>query len=205
MQHWNYSLPVAAGASVQVLVTAVSAWIEARCPPPVLSRWPGLVTSRSVPGVCFCSSEVGGASVQLRLMPQVARLSIGRARLQAPYTANLTLQLPSGTNLNVPVKGTYRGSSYSPVVRPRHPAAALVCLHLVFCGKEVVVSKAVCAHLCVRRRQVLGPVVLHYSMHACNNAPDLGLCWEINMQRVQCVQWCKRRAWCCRFQGLCLF
>ena len=30
MQHWNYSLPVAAGASVQVLVTAVSAWIEAR-------------------------------------------------------------------------------------------------------------------------------------------------------------------------------
>ena len=32
MQHWNYSLPVAAGASVQVLVTAVSAWIEARTP-----------------------------------------------------------------------------------------------------------------------------------------------------------------------------
>ncbi|KAK9832522.1 hypothetical protein WJX81_005056 [Elliptochloris bilobata] len=61
MQHWNYSLPVAAGASVGVLVTAVSAWIE------------------------------------------------------VPYTANLTLVLPSGANLTVPVKGTYRGSSYSPV------------------------------------------------------------------------------------------
>ena len=30
MQHWGYNLPVAAGASVGVLVTAVSAWIEVR-------------------------------------------------------------------------------------------------------------------------------------------------------------------------------
>ncbi len=30
IQHWGYNLPVAAGASVAVLATAVSAWIEAR-------------------------------------------------------------------------------------------------------------------------------------------------------------------------------
>ena len=65
------------------------------------------------------------ALVQLRLCPSSAA-DIGSARAQVPYTANLTLQLPSGTNLTVPVKGTYRGSSYSPVVRPCHPAAALV-------------------------------------------------------------------------------
>ena len=45
----------------------------------------------------------------------------GSARTQVPYTANLTLQLPSGANLTVPVRGTYRGSSYSPVVRLRAP------------------------------------------------------------------------------------
>ncbi len=41
----------------------------------------------------------------------------GRAGAQVPYTANLTLVLPSGQNLTVPTNGTYRGSSYSPVVR----------------------------------------------------------------------------------------
>ena len=51
------------------------------------------------------------------------RLSIGTltttcAGAQLPYTANLTLLLPSGRNLTVPTNGTYRGSSYSPVVRP---------------------------------------------------------------------------------------
>ena len=87
MQHWNYSLPVAAGASVQVLVTAVSAWIEARTPPPDGSTWPGLVPAQRQGGnragqhITLCARDTsfcGSACVQLKLK----RYKVGWALVQ---------------------------------------------------------------------------------------------------------------------------
>ena len=54
-----------------------------------------------------------------------------RARIAVPYSGNMSLLLATGSNVTVPVQGTYTGSTYAPAVRTPPSAVEATLLFLI--------------------------------------------------------------------------
>jgi len=55
-----------------------------------------------------------------------AHVSLLQARISAPFSGNLTVQLDNGASLAIPVSGVYQGVTYAPAVS--HPWHIITCL-----------------------------------------------------------------------------
>ena len=60
-----------------------------------------------------------------------AQVSLLQGKIAVPYSGNMSLLLATGSNVTVPVQGTYTGTTYAPAVRtPPQPWKPLCCSSL---------------------------------------------------------------------------
>jgi hypothetical protein len=155
----------------------LSAGLRARscsrsCPRRSLPRAAPRAASRRRGTNPYCLSDGRPGALRCDARPRARRRCsaaalIGGAGAQVPYTANLTLVLPSGANLTVPTNGTYRGSSYSPVVRPALRTASGGCRPSRVCKRTTSASPGPCG----QASKLCGSVV---ALVPCCNTETLG-------------------------------